>query len=493
MSYNPRENWADAKRELQFCSGIYIITNLITKDCYIGAALDLWARIHRHESLLRNNNHGNIYLQRAYNKYDAQNFEFDVVCFCFDEKDLGPNERLFLKFYAQHGKPWPAYNHTDQAWGEQGGKTAAPIEQIDLQTGAVVWWPGAKEAGRALGIPNNTIRNTVRGVTKTTSGFHFRKSEFWYEDRCPKFISNEELESLQEICSRKFNIERRKIQSANQRVVRIGIESGEVEKTYEFLGQTADDGFYPGQVSDACQGEVPQSGDFVWQFESKNPDNYLAAIERARAVRPKRRKQPKGKKIVQLNPKTRSAVATYNRLADVKTAGFLRTAVSSCCQMEKSSYTIGGFIWCYEGDEGKALKRYDEHLDLAGKEDLERQRVEKRQVIEEARAAGLSTNGRYVFTDEIRAKMSASAAKAGQKRMKPIERIDPKTGEIRYYVGAVEAVAEGFESHGISRVVKGIRKMYAGYGWRYAAPINKEVENHNSQGAMLVAGSSNEV
>lgn len=63
-------------------SGIYKITNIITKDFYIGSSCQLNRRKRNHfVSLDRNINHSKI-LQRAYNKYGNSNFTFEVIATC---------------------------------------------------------------------------------------------------------------------------------------------------------------------------------------------------------------------------------------------------------------------------------------------------------------------------------------------------------------------------------------------------------------------------
>ena len=66
-------------------SGIYQILNLINKKFYIGSAVDFYERYHSHLHYLNSNNHHNEHLQRAYNKYGADAFEFQVLEYC--EKD----------------------------------------------------------------------------------------------------------------------------------------------------------------------------------------------------------------------------------------------------------------------------------------------------------------------------------------------------------------------------------------------------------------------
>ncbi len=59
--------------------GVYIIQNIINHKSYIGASNDTYKRICDHKMWLRKNNHDNIHLQAAYNKYGEENFTFEIL------------------------------------------------------------------------------------------------------------------------------------------------------------------------------------------------------------------------------------------------------------------------------------------------------------------------------------------------------------------------------------------------------------------------------
>lgn len=63
-------------------SGVYIVQNLITKKCYIGASTDLYNRLCDHKWKLRTGIHHNTHLQSSFNKYKEENFTFGVLVEC---------------------------------------------------------------------------------------------------------------------------------------------------------------------------------------------------------------------------------------------------------------------------------------------------------------------------------------------------------------------------------------------------------------------------
>ena len=79
-------------------SGIYIIKNRINCKVYIGYAKSIKKRCQRHKTDLKCKRHKNIHLQRAYNFYGINNFEYDILELC--EIDILPlKEDYWAKIY----------------------------------------------------------------------------------------------------------------------------------------------------------------------------------------------------------------------------------------------------------------------------------------------------------------------------------------------------------------------------------------------------------
>lgn len=62
--------------------GVYKIRNTVTEDIYVGSAHNLRIRWQLHRSELNRNKHHSIILQRAWVKYGADAFVFEVLEFC---------------------------------------------------------------------------------------------------------------------------------------------------------------------------------------------------------------------------------------------------------------------------------------------------------------------------------------------------------------------------------------------------------------------------
>ena len=82
--YMTKPNWRlDMNILARKVSGIYEIRNTINGHCYIGSSVNIQKRWNEHIRDLSANKHHSIYLQRAWNKYGLDCFEFNVIEQCF--------------------------------------------------------------------------------------------------------------------------------------------------------------------------------------------------------------------------------------------------------------------------------------------------------------------------------------------------------------------------------------------------------------------------
>lgn len=84
-------------------SGVYSIKNLVNNKIYIGSSTNIKHRFANHKAQLRNNRHYNIHLQRAFNKYKEENFEFKI------EKEVSPD--LIRKEEGSFIQKYNSYNY----------------------------------------------------------------------------------------------------------------------------------------------------------------------------------------------------------------------------------------------------------------------------------------------------------------------------------------------------------------------------------------------
>jgi len=80
---------------MEYKSGIYKIINQINGNFYIGSSKNLKKRWKHHKYQLNRKKHINIILQRSWDKYKEENFEFDIIEYCNQDK-LFEIEQIYL-------------------------------------------------------------------------------------------------------------------------------------------------------------------------------------------------------------------------------------------------------------------------------------------------------------------------------------------------------------------------------------------------------------
>jgi len=78
--------------------GIYSITNSVNKKRYIGQSINIIERWRYHKKVLRKNVHNNAHLQKAWNLFGENSFEFIVLEECSKE-DLSKLEKKWSDYY----------------------------------------------------------------------------------------------------------------------------------------------------------------------------------------------------------------------------------------------------------------------------------------------------------------------------------------------------------------------------------------------------------
>jgi group I intron endonuclease len=101
--------------------GVYVIRNLVNGKRYIGsAAVSFRKRWDIHKSDLNRGKHHNSKLQRAWAKYGAECFEFQIVEYCLPQHCIA-QEQVYLDLYLQRD-PTKVYNLHPIAGSSKGSR-----------------------------------------------------------------------------------------------------------------------------------------------------------------------------------------------------------------------------------------------------------------------------------------------------------------------------------------------------------------------------------
>lgn len=142
-------------------SGVYEIRNILNNHRYIGSSVNILKRFGEHLRMLTHNNHHSIYLQRAWNKYGKNKFEFNILETCESIKDT----ILFLE--QKYLDLNPEYNTCKNARNTQG----------------VIF---TEERKRKIGVANS--KRIIKEETRIKHSINSKNSEYNKKIRKPIYM-----------------------------------------------------------------------------------------------------------------------------------------------------------------------------------------------------------------------------------------------------------------------------------------------------------------
>lgn len=256
--------------------GIYIIKNKVNSKVYIGQSKKLRQRYSDHIRKIKAGTHHNEILQRAFEKYGIDSFEYSILEEVSDDILLNEREKYWIDFYggincedvynlkdpllsdysdyvksklskSNSGENNPNYGHE---WTEEMKQKASEL-RIGKTWEERFGEEKAKAAKEKLSNANKGRKHSeetkqkLRELNSGEKGTAYGKGYRQLGEKNPMFG--------------KPSVQRKPIIQLNK--------DGEFIKEYEFITQVKDDGFNPGNVCAVLNGKLKSSGGFVWKYK----------------------------------------------------------------------------------------------------------------------------------------------------------------------------------------------------------------------------------
>lgn len=214
---------------------IYAIENRANGKMYIGSTIKKDVRWRAHKSDLRRGKHHSIALQRAWDKYGEENFNFYVLEEVEDSSMIIEREQEYLDTLN------PDYNICKVAGNCMGRKFSKESRQKMSRS----------HQGKKLSL--ETRRKMSKAKTGSGNSFYGNTHSEYTKRKISKSLMGN-------------------VPSNRKRVVRTCIKTGE-SKEYDAIGFVEEDGFYRGSVRRCCNGKASSYKGYIWRFAEEKSDN----------------------------------------------------------------------------------------------------------------------------------------------------------------------------------------------------------------------------
>lgn len=170
---------------------IYTITNKLTQEVYVGQTIDITKRWNDHKNKLSKNCHVNKKLQKAWNLYGSENFNFNYTEYEINEpSQLNDLEIDTISKYDSYNN---GYNLT---LGGEGGNTRG---KLSFENYCFIYI-GCRWAGMT-----NKISKFLQIDSSTVSAILREKSYLWYKQEADDLTDNKKAEIINNF-RKTFNI-----------------------------------------------------------------------------------------------------------------------------------------------------------------------------------------------------------------------------------------------------------------------------------------------
>ena len=165
--------------------GIYMIKNLVNNKVYVGQSVDIDKRWKSHINRLNNNNHFNIYLQRAWNKYREHNFEFKIIEKCTHE-ELNNREIYWIDKLKSISNE---YGYNNKQGGTSGSHTPESLKKMSEHRKGI---KHTEEAKRKISLNNARHNLGKHHSTESKEKMSMARKGRFFGEQSPRSSITEE-------------------------------------------------------------------------------------------------------------------------------------------------------------------------------------------------------------------------------------------------------------------------------------------------------------
>ena len=253
------------------------------------------------------------YFYNAIQKYGWDNFLHEILFDNLLRKEAEQKEKELIYFYNSTNHQF-GYNIQSGGYSSECKYLEKPVICIETK----VVYKSATDAGRKLGISNNTISACCRGLNKLAGNYHWMFEENYSEENALIWIENAKSKKCREV----YCIDTDKIYSS---IVEASVDTG--------IGANL--------ISGCCSGDTLFAGNLMWLYLDDVTEDKIDYMIKQRKIKEDEKFE---KCIICLETKK-----IYQSPNDAQNkTGINRNHIRECCKGD--SIMAKGYHWMYLSD-----------------------------------------------------------------------------------------------------------------------------------------------
>jgi group I intron endonuclease len=177
-------------------SGIYKITNSLNNKCYIGSAVNIKVRLHRHLYELNKQIHRNKYLQKSFNKNGSKVFDVEILELFekIDYQELLNIEKTYILYFNSINKGYNLMldnssffknlNKSEKHIEENIKRNSKSVCAINIETNELEYiFNSVTDASKFFDTSSSNISRVCKNKLNYIKGYNFCYSEEYSENK----------------------------------------------------------------------------------------------------------------------------------------------------------------------------------------------------------------------------------------------------------------------------------------------------------------------